>query len=223
MRLDVPYRRVADADADGLEATVAKLAHLFQPEGAPLWQVIAERSRFIGEAGRPADVGYRKMRPTGYAQLCVVNDEVPSSPWALPIGDDVLARSEQTLLVSRWQDVCERLYGPGIIHFLVFAVLAPGGHVPRHRDMPHDSNKKAWSHHLHVPITGAAQAEFELHDERVLFERGGVYEIDNMSWHSATNRGDAFRVNLMIDYCPLADLAARETRSTSSEVEPRRE
>jgi hypothetical protein len=212
--LDVPYRRVAEADAAHLEAIVhEKLAPLFEPEGAPLWSVVAERCRFIGETERPADIGFRKMHPTGYAQLCVVNDEDPFSPWARPLPHDVLSSREQEGLVSQYQALCQGLYGDGVIHFLVFAVLAPGGHVPLHRDMPHDSNKKAYSHHLHVPITGAPDAEFVLKDDKVVFERGGVYEIDNLSWHSASNHGPGFRVNLMLDYCPREHLAARSEPS----------
>jgi hypothetical protein len=217
--LDVPYRKVADADAARLEAIVHdRLAPVFEPAEAPLWRIVAERSRFIGEAERPPDVGFRKMHPKGYAQLCVVNDEEPFSPWARPIPHDVLSKEEQATLVSEYEGLLGSLYGEGLIHFFVFAVLAPGGEVPRHRDMPHDQNKKAYSHHFHVPITGAAEAEFELRDEKVFLERGGLYEIDNLSWHSTVNRGAGYRVNLMIDYCPLASLAARNAPSPARQI-----
>jgi hypothetical protein len=217
--LEVPFRRVAETDAARLEAIVhERLAPVFEPADAPLWQIVAERSRFIGETERPADIGFRKMHPKGYAQLCVVNDEIPFSPWARPIPHEVLSKNDQDALVAQYQSLLEGLYGEGVIHFLVFAVLAPGGEVPRHRDMPHDQNKKAYSHHFHVPITGAAEAEFVLRDEKVFLERGGLYEIDNLSWHSTTNHGAGHRVNLMIDYCPLANLSARNAPSPGRQI-----
>jgi hypothetical protein len=34
-----------------------------------------------------------------------------------------------------------------------------------------------------------------------------------MGWHSVTNLGDTFRVNLMLDFCPAANIAARNAPS----------
>jgi hypothetical protein len=207
--LDVPYRRVADVDTTRLEQLAKRLGPLFEPEDAPLWTVVRERSRYIGQTERPADVGFRKMHPTGYVQLCVVNDEDPFSPWAVRIPHDVLSATEQKELAEEYAAFCRRLYGEGTLYFLVFAVLAPGGTIPSHRDMPHDPNKKAFSHHLHIPVTAAPDTEFVLRDQKVVLEAGAAYEIDNMSPHSVINRGTTHRVNVMLDYCPADKLAVR--------------
>ena len=214
MRLDVPYRRVAELDTTTLEQIVSqRLAPLFEGQDTPTWRAVAERSRYIDRDERPADVGYRRMRPEGYLQLCVLNDEEPAAPWALPVSEEVLSLSEQQDLATEYRALCKRFYGDGTLYFLGFAVLAPGGRIPPHRDMPHDRNKKSHSHHLHIPITGAADAEFVLHGQPVFLERGGVYEIDNMRRHSVTHRGPGYRVNLMIDYCPAASVRARNAPS----------
>ena len=213
MRLDVPYRLVDRLDTGRLVAFVeTRLAPLFAP-GAPAWEAVAARARFIGAAERPPDVGYRKMRPTGYLQLCVENDEVPPSPWALAIPADVAAAGELAALVAPAVELCRRAYGAGVLHFCVFAVLAPGGEVPRHRDMPHDLNKKAFSHHLHVPLTGQDGAELTVGDTTFRLAPGGAYEIDNLVPHAAANRGAQARVNLMLDWTPEANLARRAAPS----------
>jgi Aspartyl/Asparaginyl beta-hydroxylase len=213
MLLDVPFRRMTEVDLAVLERAVAKLAPLYDPITAPLWTKVADRMQYVGKEERPADVGFRKMRPEGYMQLCVENDEHPHSPWAFDIDETVLTRNEQTALRAQYTGLCEGLYGRGTLYYLGFAVLAPGGIVPMHRDMPHDQNKKLFSHHLHIPITGAADAEFTLQDTKVFFEPGIVYEIDNISPHAVVHRGAGFRVNLMIDYCPLDNIDQRNAPS----------
>jgi hypothetical protein len=200
-------------DASGLLQIVERLAPLYDSPDAPLWAKVQDRCRYIGQAERPADVGFRKMVPTGYVQLCVLNDEVPLSPWAVTIPEDVLPRAEQERLAREYRELCARSYGEGTLFFLVFAVLAPGGLIPPHRDMPHDVNKKAHSHHLHIPLTGAADTEFTLRDEKVFFEPGELFEIDNMSTHAVVHRGSGYRVNLMLDYCPAQNLEKRNAPS----------
>ena len=211
--LDVPYRRIDSVDPAKLLTIVERLSPLFASPDAPLWATIAERMKWVGQAERPADIGYRKMTPTSYVQLCVLNDEEPRSPWAVDVPESSLSRATQAAFATEWSAVCERHYGPGTLFFLVFAVLGPEGVIPPHRDMPHDVNKKAFSHHLHVPLTSAEHAEFTLRDERVVFEAGGLYEIDNMSQHSVVHRGTGYRVNLMLDYCPAANLEKRNAPS----------
>jgi len=211
--LDVPYRRMGSVDTSGLLGVVERIASLYDSPEAPLWATVRERCRYIGQAERPADVGFRKMVPTGYVQLCLLNDEVPLSPWAMTIPEDVLPRAEQEQLAREYHDLCARLYGDGTLFFLVFAVLAPEGVIPPHRDMPHDVNKKAHSHHLHIPLTGAADTEFTLREQKVVFEPGELYEIDNMSTHGVVHRGSGYRVNLMLDYCPAQNLEKRNAPS----------
>jgi hypothetical protein len=96
-----------------------------------------------------------------------------------------------------------------VLCFAGFAILGPGGLIPLHRDMPHDQNKKAYTHHLHAPITEADKCEFILAGENVILERGGLYEIDNMRPHAATHKGEGYRVNLMLDFCPIANFEKR--------------
>ncbi len=64
-----------------------------------------------------------------------------------------------------------------------------------------------------MPVTGAAEAEFVLHDQKVFFEPGGICEIDNLERHGTTNHGRGYRTNLMLDYCPAASLEARNAPS----------
>jgi hypothetical protein len=84
--------------------------------------------------------------------------------------------------------------------------------------MPHDINKKRYSHHLHVPLTQADTTEFTVGGETFRMEEGGVYEINNMVLHSVANYGANYRVNLMLDYCPAASLALRNSPSPSLEA-----
>jgi hypothetical protein len=209
MRLDVPVRRMADVDMPPLDRIVERLRPLFDGETAPVWGQVAERSEWIGKQERPTDIGFRKMQPTHYVQLCVVNDEEPHAPWALDIPVEVWSRAEQLAFAAEQADRCRELYGEGELVFAVFAILGPGGVVPRHRDMPHDRNKKAFSHHLHAPITEAEACELTFGKTTLTFERGGLYEVDNMIRHSAIHRGLRPRVNLMLDYCPAARLEER--------------
>jgi hypothetical protein len=208
MLLDVPYRRMGTIDTGRLERAVDRLSTLFAP-GAPLWSTVRARSQYIGREDRPADVAFRKMRPERYVQLFLVNDEQPPSPWALPIPSDVIGADEQRSLAEEHAALCARFYGEGTLTFSGFAVLAPGGRVPPHRDMPHDPNKKKYSHHLHVAITGAGGVTFRLKGYDVVLAKGTVYEIDNMTTHAVVHHGDDVRVNLMLDYCPAASLALR--------------
>jgi hypothetical protein len=80
--------------------------------------------------------------------------------------------------------------------------------------MPHDQNKKLHSHHIHVPVTGAHECELTLRDEKVRFERGGAYEIDNISAHSVVHDGEGHRVTLLLDYCPAVNLDKRNAPSS---------
>jgi hypothetical protein len=117
--------------------------------------------------------------------------------------------TEQTAFGIAQAELCHALYGAGELCFVGFAILGPGGVIPVHRDMPHDPKKKAFSHHLHAPITEAESCEFSIGDLTTTLERGGLYEIDNMRPHSATHRGSGYRVNLMLDFCPAANLEKR--------------
>lgn len=213
MLLDVPFRRLGSLDVQRLFPIVERLRPLYESADAPLWSTITERMKWVGQAERPVDVAFRKMAPTGYVQLCITNDEVPRAPWAVDVPDDVVSSDERAALVAELTRACEAVLGPGTIFLLVFAVLAPGGEIPSHRDLPHDVNKRAFSHRLHVPLTEAGDAEYTLKGETVRFEAGGLYEIDNMSPHSVIHRGVGHRVSVVIDYCPAANLDKRNAPS----------
>lgn len=206
MRLDVPFKRVADIDVARLERTVEKLAPLYERD---VWPIVRERMQWIGKDERPTDVAYRKMTPTSYAQLCVVNDESPMSPWALSIPFDLMTEADQASFAEEWRATCARLYGPGVLCFAGFAILGPGGIIPEHKDMAHAQHKKAFSHHLHAPVLAPDECEFTWNGVKTKFEAGGLYEVDNMAPHSAIHTGTHVRVNLMLDYCPEANLAKR--------------
>lgn len=206
---------MADIELEALDRAVERLRPLFDGAAAPVWPLVAERSRWIGMHERPADIGFRRMRPTAYVQLCVLNDELPHSPWALDIPEHVWSADEQRSFAATVHEQLERLYGEGELVFAVFAVLGPGGLIPRHRDMVHDTNKKAFSHHLHAPITEADGCEFTFGTKQMTFERGGLYEVDNMRPHSAIHRGAGYRVNLLLDYCPVENLDKRASEAST--------
>jgi len=208
MQLDVPMKRIADVDLRPLDRIVERLRPLFGPDGA-VWPVVTARSEWIGKEDRPADVGFRKMRPTAYVQLCVVNDESPRSPWALDIPADVWSQTEQDAFAREQESLLHRLYGAGVLCFAGFAVLGPGGLVPLHRDMVHDQAKKAFSHHLHAPITEADACDFVIGEATLVIELCALFEIDNMRPHSTIHRGSGYRVNLMLDFCPAANVEKR--------------
>lgn len=201
MHIDVPYRKIDRYDVGALRAILVEhLVPLYDAPERAAWATVRERSRFIGQAERPADVGYRTMRPKGYVQFCLANDESPYSPWALPLPPhlvEALRPFERDVA-----DLCGKHFGEGELHFCVFAVLAPGGHVPRHRDLAHDPEKKARSHHLHIPVIDAGGAAFTIGEETFRMEEGAVYEIDNTIPHSTANHGDTHRLNVMFDYRP---------------------
>lgn len=223
MRLDTTHRLLERIDPTPIRDLVARhLAPIFDAPDRPIWQHVATRMQWIGASERPADVAYRKMRPRGYLQLCLRNDEQPCAPWAVDLAG-LLAPETLVALdaaVTRpLAELCGRHYGEGVLYFCGFAILGPSGEVPRHRDMPHDVDKKAWSHHLHVPITGAEATEFTIGKQTFVFEAGGVYEIDNQRKHAVVHRGAGYRVNVMLDYCPVDQLVLRNRASSSTDAQ----
>ncbi len=214
MDIEGQYKHIDSLELAPLLSLVeTEIVPCFLGEGAGIWDEVTERSRWIGKEDRPDDIGFRKMRPTSYLQLCILNDETPFSPWARPLPSKVINSAGIKALMDTCAELCERHYGPGVLYFLVLAVLGPQGKVPRHRDMPHDINKKAHSHHLHISITQGHKTEFMIDDKPFFMEPGGVYEINNMSYHSVQNLGDGYRVNLMLDYCPEGNVELRNTKS----------
>jgi Aspartyl/Asparaginyl beta-hydroxylase len=211
MRLYATHQCIARLDVGALAEMVAlDLSPLYADPDSSAWAEVRRRSEYLGREDRPADVGYRKMRPAGYLQLGVVNLESPTSPWALPMPEALPHERELRAELDRVATVCRDHYGPGLLHLLVLAVLSPGGTVPRHVDMGHNRAWKKFSHHLHVPLIAADGCEFTIADEVFTLETGGVYEIDNMRPHSTRNLSDRHRVNVMIDYCSDQNLPLRE-------------
>jgi hypothetical protein len=211
MRLEATHRRIASLDVRTLASLVEQdLSAIYADPDSPSWQEVRRRSEFIDREDRPPDVAYRKMRPTGYMQLGIVNLEVPASPWALPLPAGLPHGAALRHEFDRIAHACREYYGAGLLHLMVLAALAPGGSVPTHKDMGHNRAWKSFSHHLHVPLIGSEGCEFTIDAETFFLEAGGVYEIDNMRPHSTRNLSKAPRVNLMIDYCAEANLAARD-------------
>ena len=213
MRLDVTHRLIDRVDVEPLRALVEReLGPHFDAPDRPLWRTVDARMQWVGVDERPADVGFRRMRPQGYAQICLINDERPYSPWALDVPEALDADARAALrdrVIEPMTALCRRHYGEGELVFCVLAILGPGGLIPRHRDMMHDPNKKAWSHHVHVPITHAEDTWFRIAKRRFTMEVGGVYEIDNTRPHAVVNAGDGYRVNVLLDYCPTTNLERR--------------
>jgi hypothetical protein len=192
-----------------------ELKPFYDTQDTAAWNSVRARSKWIGHTDRPSDIAYRRMRPAGYMQLCVANDEQPYSPWALLLPDDLRSSSALCRLLDPIYGMLNQLYGDGTLCFSGFAILAPQGIVPPHVDMPHDVNKKRFSHHLHIPLTQADTTEFTVGGETFVMEQGGAYEINNMVVHSVVNRGEENRVNLMLDYCPAQNLVKRNSASPS--------
>jgi hypothetical protein len=210
VQIDVTHRLIEWVDPEPIRAQVElHLARLFDHPDRAIWRTVEDRMRWVGAETRPPDVGFRKMRPQGYVQICLANDEDPYSPWAVAVPEEVDRAALDETITTPMTALCLRQFGDGILYFCGLAILAPGGVIPRHRDMPHDVDKKAWSHHLHVPITHASETEFTIGKQTFTLEAGGVYEINNQKPHSVVNRGSGYRVNLMLDYCPAGNLERR--------------
>lgn len=212
MELGGNYRLLDRIDVSELKRFVERSLGCYLTNVCPAWEQVRERSRWIGRIDRPADIAFRRMQPVGYMQLCILNDEDPYSPWALPLPTSALSPELDSLLAPI-PGLLKRYYGAGHLYFSVFAILAPGGVVPPHVDMPHDINKKRFSHHVHIPLTASASTEFTVGGETFVMDEGGVYEINNMRLHSVVNRSADYRVNLILDYCPRDSIQERNSRS----------
>lgn len=220
MRLEHSHLRIASLRVDTLAEIVRQdLGPLIDDLDSSLWREVRRRSEYIDCEERPPDIAYRKMRPTGYLQLGIVNAESPASPWALPLPAGLDRERELRAELECITEACRAHYGPGLLHLLVLAILAPGGSVPRHKDMGHNRDWKRFSHHLHVPLTEAELCEFSIGDETFFMQTGGVYEIDNMRPHSTRNLSSTCRVNVMIDYCAEANVALRDAALAGAKFE----
>ena len=214
MNIDANFKLMERIDVSQLEQFVQEvLRPHYAGDDSLLWELVRDRSRYIGLPDRPGDIAFRKMRPSSYMQLCVLNEESPFSPWALPMPVALERHDVLKSLIHEMSAVCCRHYGTGSLNFCVFAILGPKGEIPPHRDMPHDINKKRYSHHLHIPLTQADTTVFTVGGEVFRMEQGGVYEINNMRVHSVSNGGDGYRVNLMLDYCCESAQQLRSERS----------
>lgn len=67
----------------------------------------------------------------------------------------------------------------------------------------HIDNNHAFFKHckrVHVPLTSNENCKQLWKTEETRFEVGGIYEYNNLIWHSALNDGDTFRTTLILDY-----------------------
>ena len=61
---------MARLDVSRLSALVTELlGPLYGDPGGPFWAKIEDRKRWIGQADRPADVGFRRMRPRRFCRV----------------------------------------------------------------------------------------------------------------------------------------------------------
>lgn len=82
------------------------------------------------------------------------------------------------------------------------ARLQPGGVIDPH----HDSGEFLEQiHRVHVPLQTNSKCVYTVEDIEVNMEVGNVYEIDNMRVHGVYNRGDDYRIHLVINLYPTKE------------------
>ena len=77
-----------------------------------------------------------------------------------------------------------------------FARLSPGGEVSLHRD---GGNYLETCHRIHIPIVTHPDCKYIIEENEYYWERGKVYEFDNMREHGVKNRSDIWRIHLLLN------------------------
>lgn len=214
MYLPKPFIKIAEYDSTLLIHWVQnELIPKFCHSNAQEWSDVQKNTQLIGKENTDSSFAFRKMQPSNYLQLYLINDEIPSAPWALPLTNSLKSQPIIQEEIKKINQLCRECYGPGELGFLGFAILGPHGQIPLHRDMGHDMFKKLFSHHLHLPLTEVHNSLFTIKEQSFKFSPNFVYEINNILPHSVLNESDQYRINLMIDYCPQSNLWMRELPS----------
>ena len=78
----------------------------------------------------------------------------------------------------------------------MLARLAVGGSIDRHRDI-HPSNPLV--HKIHVPLQTNPRALLTIGDSTLHLEAGHAWEVNNLAWHGAINRGDRDRIHFIFE------------------------
>ncbi len=119
----------------------------------------------------------------------------PSSPTVLaPWWDDVRPALEPVLAA-----IAAHMPGPTRLANAMFARLEPGAHITMHSDT---ARFFAHCHRVHVPLQTEPGVMFVVGGQRVPFEVGRAWEIDNTRLHGVTHAGRLPRVHCIVDLAP---------------------
>lgn len=111
----------------------------------------------------------------------------------------------------RWQHRVLPLVGPvlqtiarpgGVLTRALFVRLQPGAVINPHSDG--QAMAKA-AHRIHVCISDAPECVYTIGDEQLVMKPGVAYDFNNRWKHAVHNSGEAYRINLMLEYLPAPE------------------
>ncbi len=110
----------------------------------------------------------------------------------------------QSLLLPVIGKVIERLVPKprGVLTRALFVRLAPGATIAPHMD---GQPLAARSHRIHVAISDSPDCHYRIGDTDFVMTPGVAYDFNNRWRHGVDNRGEAHRINLMLEYLPDPD------------------
>lgn len=86
----------------------------------------------------------------------------------------------------------------------MLARLAAGGSIDSHRDI-YPANPLV--HKIHVPLQTNPRALLTIGDIALHLEAGHAWEVNNLVWHGASNRGDRDRIHFIFEVYEGAGVA----------------
>jgi hypothetical protein len=186
MKLDIPYKKVSEISINILDNIIAN----FVEED---WHVDDYR-RNAGnmENTNSIDVIHTKK--------CVNSD---------PNSNDAIRSIQKGILYDKYYPLIEPILDHLKTVYIYrqyaafFARLEPHAIIGTHRD----GNKPflASCHRVHVPIITNPEVKYTIEGVEYYWEKGSIYEFDNMRPHGVINRSNDYRVHLVINLYNLTD------------------
>jgi len=85
---------------------------------------------------------------------------------------------------------------------VMLARLPAGEHISRHKD---GGGSNLYTHKVHVPLMTNSGAMFLVNETARHLEVGRGYEVNNLAYHAAENKGDTDRIHLIFEHLDCAD------------------
>jgi aspartyl/asparaginyl beta-hydroxylase (cupin superfamily) len=186
MKLDVPYKIISEISTDILDNIIKN----FTEED---WYINDYR-RLVGTMKNTNSIGIK------HTEKCV-NSDPYSNDAIRSIKEDVLYDKYYSLI----EPILEHLKTTHVYrqYAAFFARLEPHSCVGAHKD----GNKPflALCNRIHVPIITNPAVKYIIEGVEYYWERGKIYEFDNMREHAVVNRSNEYRVHLVINLYNLTD------------------